>query len=99
MTSGALSSRPGLTTSRRTRRWLIGWWRRGSLEAVLDFQECFDEVDTIIYRWDVWAAAYLIGGGCSDDSFTDFRAGVIALGGTGSSGSLSIPTAWPATLR
>ncbi|MFI1015856.1 DUF4240 domain-containing protein [Streptomyces sp. NPDC020965] len=26
------------------------------------------------------AAAYLIGGGCSDDSFMDFRAGLIALG-------------------
>ncbi|MEV7233888.1 DUF4240 domain-containing protein [Streptomyces sp. NPDC051020] len=33
-----------------------------------------------MYRWDVWAAAYLIGGGCSDDSFMDFRAGLIALG-------------------
>ena len=33
-----------------------------------------------MYRWDVWAAAYLIGGGCSDDSFLDFGAGVIALG-------------------
>jgi Protein of unknown function (DUF4240) len=28
----------------------------------------------------VRAAAYLIGGGCSDDSFTDFRAGLIAAG-------------------
>ncbi|MFD6821443.1 DUF4240 domain-containing protein [Streptomyces sp. NPDC060085] len=26
------------------------------------------------------AAAYLIGGGCSNDSFMDFRAGLIALG-------------------
>lgn len=33
-----------------------------------------------MYRWDVWAAAYLIGGGCSDDSFMDFRAGLIGLG-------------------
>jgi Protein of unknown function (DUF4240) len=52
----------------------------GSPEAVLDFQERFDAVDEIINRWDVWAAAYLIGGGCSDDSFADFRAGVIASG-------------------
>lgn len=28
----------------------------------------------------MWAAAYLIGGGCSDDSFIDFRAGLIAQG-------------------
>ncbi|MEI5006890.1 DUF4240 domain-containing protein [Streptomyces sp. PmtA] len=31
-------------------------------------------------RWDVRAAAYVIGRGCSDDSFMDFRAGLIALG-------------------
>lgn len=49
-------------------------------ERILQFQECFDAVSTRVYRWDVWAAAYLIGGGCSDDSFTDFRAGLIALG-------------------
>lgn len=33
-----------------------------------------------LYRYDLWAAAYLIGGGCSDDSFTDFRAGLIGQG-------------------
>ncbi|MFD6421613.1 DUF4240 domain-containing protein [Streptomyces sp. NPDC060198] len=49
-------------------------------DGVLSYQERFDEVRAAVYRWDVWAAAYLIGGGCSDDSFTDFRAGLIALG-------------------
>jgi hypothetical protein len=34
------------------------------------------------YRWDVWGAAYVIHGGCSDDAFWDFRAGLIALGRT-----------------
>lgn len=33
-----------------------------------------------LYRWELWAAAYLIGGGRSDDSFIDFRAGLIAQG-------------------
>ncbi|MFE5596535.1 DUF4240 domain-containing protein [Streptomyces sp. NPDC056549] len=47
---------------------------------ILSYQERFDEVHGAVYRWDVWAAAYVIGGGCSDDSFTDFRAGLIALG-------------------
>ncbi|MFF3402538.1 DUF4240 domain-containing protein [Streptomyces sp. NPDC002659] len=47
---------------------------------ILGFQERFDELDSAVDRWDVWAAAYLIGGGCSDDSFMDFRAGLIALG-------------------
>jgi hypothetical protein len=49
---------------------------------VLEYQECFDEHHGALHRWDVWAAAYLIGGGCSDDSFMDFRAGVIAEGRT-----------------
>ncbi|MEU9193200.1 DUF4240 domain-containing protein [Streptomyces hundungensis] len=34
-----------------------------------------------VYRWDVWVAAYFIGGGGSDDRFTDFTAGLgVALG-------------------
>jgi hypothetical protein len=32
------------------------------------------------HRWDVWAATYLIGGGCSGDSFIDFRARLISQG-------------------
>ncbi|MEU7778909.1 DUF4240 domain-containing protein [Micromonospora parva] len=51
-----------------------------SPKRILEFQELFDQLHDALYRWDVWAAAYLIGGGCSDDSFIDFRAGVIALG-------------------
>ncbi|WP_345553288.1 DUF4240 domain-containing protein [Streptomyces lannensis] len=49
-------------------------------QEILEYAERFDELHDSLYRWDVWAAAYLIGGGCSDDSFMDFRAGVIALG-------------------
>lgn len=47
---------------------------------ILEYQERFDALHDALYRWDVWAAAYLIGGGCSDDSFMDFRAGLIAQG-------------------
>lgn len=49
-------------------------------QQILEYQERFDALRDALYRWDVWAAAYLIGGGCSDDSFMDFRAGVIAQG-------------------
>lgn len=49
-------------------------------QEILEYAERFGEVHGALYRWDVWAAAYVIGGGCSDDSFMDFRAGVIALG-------------------
>ncbi|MFC5749912.1 DUF4240 domain-containing protein [Actinomadura rugatobispora] len=49
-------------------------------EVVVDYRQHYDEHKAALYRWDVWAAAYLIGGGCSDDSFMDFRAGIIARG-------------------
>jgi hypothetical protein len=49
-------------------------------QEILGYQEKFDEAHQALYRWEIWAAAYLIGGGCSDDSFMDFRAGLIAQG-------------------
>ncbi|MGW0633637.1 DUF4240 domain-containing protein [Streptomyces sp. NPDC002758] len=51
-----------------------------SKQTILEYQQCFDQLHSAIYRWDVWAAGYLIGGGCSDDAFMDFRAGLIAQG-------------------
>jgi hypothetical protein len=50
------------------------------LDRVLAYEQRFEALHEAVYRWDVWAAAYLIGGGCSDDSFMDFRAGLIGLG-------------------
>jgi len=47
---------------------------------IVEFYEQFSELRSALYRRDVWAAAYLVGGGCSDDSFIDFRAGLIAQG-------------------
>lgn len=40
------------------------------------FIECLDEA----YTWPLWAAAYIIGGGCSDDSFWDFRSTLVSMG-------------------
>lgn len=51
-----------------------------SKQSALEFEELFEQLHDALCRWDVWAAAYLIGGGCSDDSFMDFRAGLIAQG-------------------
>jgi hypothetical protein len=53
---------------------LVDLLARRSPQDILRYEERFDA----LYRWDVWAAAYLIGGGCSDDSFMDFRAGLTA---------------------
>jgi Protein of unknown function (DUF4240) len=59
---------------------LAGYLATRSLQDILEYQQRSDEMHAALYRWDVWAAAYLIGGGCSDDSFIDFRAGLIAQG-------------------
>ncbi len=47
-------------------------------QDILEYHERFEKMHGALYRRDLWAAAYLIGGGCSDDSFIDFRAGLIA---------------------
>ncbi|MEU6143144.1 DUF4240 domain-containing protein [Streptomyces sp. NPDC047081] len=59
---------------------LVELLTRRTRREILEYQERFDALHEALYRWDVWAAAYLIGGGCSDDSFVDFRAGLIAQG-------------------
>lgn len=52
---------------------------RGEQE-ILDYSDRFDDAAGALDRWDVWAAAYLMGRGCSDDSFTGFKAGLVAQG-------------------
>lgn len=42
-------------------------------------------------RHDLWAAAYILNGGCSDDGFTDFRSWLIAQGRGVYSAALSDP--------
>jgi hypothetical protein len=44
------------------------------------FQKHFDELFGRAHRWDLWGAAYLIEGGCSDDGFIDFRYALISKG-------------------
>jgi len=47
---------------------------------ILEFDRIFSEQSVRAYSWDLWGAAYIIGGGCSDDTFTDFRAWLISMG-------------------
>jgi hypothetical protein len=49
-------------------------------DEILEFDKQFRGLHRRAYRWDLWAAAYIIEGGCSDDGFSDFRAGLIGLG-------------------
>jgi Protein of unknown function (DUF4240) len=52
------------------------------LEAseLIEFHNFFDEAHTVSYRADLWGAASLMNGGCSDDGFDYFRGWVIAQG-------------------
>ena len=51
-----------------------------SKEDAIVFSHLFDEMMDKAYSWPLWAAAYIINGGCSDDSFSDFRASLISRG-------------------
>lgn len=51
-------------------------------EEIKSFDEHFREYFFRAYTWDIWGAAFVIGEGCSDDSFMDFRSTLISLGRT-----------------
>lgn len=48
--------------------------------AAVEFQRAYDTLNQEAYRWDLWAAAYLMRGGCSDDGFDYFRGWLVAQG-------------------
>ena len=47
---------------------------------ILMFSDIFDKIRGMAYRRELWAAANIVIGGCSDDGFIDFRAWLIAQG-------------------
>src|SRR6266700_826061 len=51
-----------------------------SEREILDFDRLLDEQMSKSYTRDLWAAAYIINGGCSDDGFDYFRAWLVAQG-------------------
>ena len=52
----------------------------GPLPEILDFSNCFDHASSRAFQWKLWAAAELIWGWTSDDTFQSFRSGLIGLG-------------------
>jgi hypothetical protein len=53
---------------------------RLDLDEIVAFDRIFDEMRAKSYTHDLWGAAYLINGGCSDDGFEYFRRALIAEG-------------------
>ncbi len=51
-----------------------------SPQAATEFSRLFDAAMDRAYTEALWGAAYLIQGGCGDDSFADFRVSLISRG-------------------
>jgi hypothetical protein len=53
-----------------------------AVEEVASFIDVFNRLHYGSYSWELWGAAYVINGGCSDDGFDYFRGWLIAQGRT-----------------
>jgi hypothetical protein len=51
-----------------------------SAAEVESFSVQFDECDDQAFSWELWAAAHIMGSGCNDDAFANFRATLISMG-------------------
>ncbi len=49
-------------------------------QEIISFNEHLYDLHDKAFIWDLWGAAYIIQGGCSDDGFMDFRFGLISRG-------------------
>ncbi len=49
-------------------------------EEIVEFDRHFTQRSNQAYRWDLWAVAYIINGGCSDDGFEYFRRWLVGQG-------------------
>ncbi|GEM_PF-207284 len=53
---------------------------RLSIPDIYEFEKIYDQYHDKAYTTNLWAAANIINGGCSDDGFMDFRAWLISRG-------------------
>jgi hypothetical protein len=51
-----------------------------TLEEIISFEVAFRRYLNRAYTWDLWGAAYVIHGGCSDDGFEYFRRWLVSRG-------------------
>lgn len=60
-------------------------------DELISFHTHFDALYATTYRMDLWGAAYVINGGCSDDCFDYFRAWLIGRGKVAYEAALTNP--------
>jgi hypothetical protein len=65
--------------------------RARPLHDLVNFNRHFGRFYFNAYTWDLWAAAFIIGDGCSDDSFMDFRSTLVSMGKTIYTNALADP--------
>jgi hypothetical protein len=73
----------GLSIRRRMNRQmdrLLDRLKMIAAEEIVEFQCCFEECVRDAFRWDLWAVAWIVNGGCSDDGFDYFLGWLIAQG-------------------
>jgi len=54
--------------------------RELTLQEIMSFEVAFRHYLNKAYTWDLWGAAYVIHGGCSDDGFEYFRRWLVSRG-------------------
>lgn len=59
---------------------LIKELKKLSATEISEFNLIFNSLLSKSYRWDLWGAAYIINGGCSNDTFDYFRSWLIGQG-------------------
>lgn len=47
---------------------------------IVEFNVHFQDRMNAAFQWDLWAVAYIVADGCSDDGFMDFRGWLISMG-------------------
>jgi hypothetical protein len=65
--------------------------RNLALDDVVSFELTFRRLLNEAYNWDLWGAAYVIHGGCSDDGFEYFRRWLVSRGRETYEAALSNP--------
>ena len=58
---------------------------------IIEFAHRWNELHRASYNWNLWGAAYLINGGCSDDGFDYFRDWLLLQGRKVYEGALKNP--------
>lgn len=74
------SVRQSATAASDTPKRLIDHLKETSVQDIVDFGRLFRDASRTAYDERLWAAAYAINGGCSDDSFHNFRSWLVVQG-------------------